>query len=154
MKNMKKLSIITGERNKILRSKAKRINFTKVDKEYLDNLLRSMEEVMKENRGVGLAAPQIGISERLFIVNTSSGIILFVNPTIYWKSLKRESEEEGCLSLPGKGGRVKRHKAIHLRYFDIHGQRHFLKAKGLLARVIQHENDHLNGVLFIDRLKK
>lgn len=117
----------------------------------LKMIVRDMGETMYEADGIGLAAPQIGLMRRLVVIDLydDQGLRVFVNPEI----LATEGEvsmEEGCLSVPGRRGCVKRPEKISLRYQDIKGKFHELEAEGLLARVLQHEIDHLNGVLYVD----
>ncbi|MBP6942641.1 MAG: peptide deformylase [Candidatus Buchananbacteria bacterium] len=119
----------------------------------IQTLIPEMIESMKAHNGVGLAAPQIGELVRLIIVSHKSGPIAMINPKIVHKSFKRLWEEEGCLSIPGVYGDVKRHLGVTATYTDAQGQPQKLEAEGLLARIIQHEVDHLNGVLFIDKAK-
>lgn len=117
-----------------------------------DNLVFTMERA----NGIGLAAPQIGISIRIMVISAAVGRALtdpqwFINPTLSNPSPAQDTSEEGCLSIPGVYGLVPRAKAVSLRAFNRHGQLINLTASDLFARVIQHEVDHLNGRLFIDR---
>jgi len=110
---------------------------------------------MYEDNGIGLAAPQVGWHARIFVVNVSGepqDELAFVNPEITDRSGGMWSFEEGCLSLPGIRGKVKRERNITLRGTDLDGNPIELEADGLVARCILHEYDHLDGVLFIDRL--
>lgn len=137
--------------NKTLRITCK--NIDKID-DKIRRLVLDMELTMKEKDGIGLAAPQIGKEIRLIVINTKDGPIAMINPKITKKSWKKELGEEGCLSIPDFFGGVKRHKKINLIYTDKNGNKIRLAAEGLFARVIQHEIDHLNGVLFIDYIKR
>jgi len=112
-----------------------------------------MKKLMLESDGVGLAAPQIGKNIRLCVINAKEGPICLINPKITKKSWTKEWGEEGCLSIPNVFGQVKRHKKITCQYFNLSGKVLKLSAEGLLARVIQHEVDHLDGVLFIDKAR-
>ncbi len=124
----------------------------------LKELVNDMFETMYERGGVGLAANQIGVLKRVFVIDLNSGKerqgeekLVFVNPEI----LDSEGEivhEEGCLSLPGLYKKVKRAAKVKVKAFDLEGKEFELECEGLLARAIQHELDHLNGILFIDRL--
>lgn len=116
-------------------------------------LIRSMEQTMRRARGIGIAAPQVGENIRLALVDTRHGPIVIGNPTITRGSLRKINGEEGCLSVPGVFGEVKRFRAISVHYLDEHGEAHDDRVEGMLARVFQHEIDHLNGTLFIDRVK-
>lgn len=139
------------EPNTILHAVAKPVEV--VDAE-IKQLSLNMAETMTKDNGVGLAAPQIGRSIRMFVVLHRDGIKTLINPDIYWRSLGTEIDEEGCLSLPGVFGNVKRSKSIKVRYTDENGVKQDVKADGFFARVIQHENDHLDGILFISKLEK
>lgn len=119
----------------------------------IQDLLPEMIETMIKKDGVGLAAPQIGLNIRLIVVRHKDNDIVMINPEIFKKSLFKEWDEEGCLSVPGVFGQVKRHKKLTVRYLDGDGKSQQLEAEGFFARVIQHEVDHLNGVLFIDKAK-
>lgn len=119
----------------------------------LGDLWRDMAKTMKDNDGIGLAAPQIGKTIRLIVVSTNDGPLAMFNPELTKKSLLKEWGEEGCLSIPQTFGDVKRHKSVRCSFIDAEGKNRSIDAKGLLARVIQHEIDHINGVLFIDKAK-
>jgi peptide deformylase len=113
-----------------------------------------MAVVMREQKGVGIAAPQIGMSERFFLTAVPRDELrVFVNPEIIDCSSRSVRSQESCLSLPGLTAEVPRHAWVTVAYFNTNGVRHELNARGLLARVIQHELDHLNGVLFTDYLR-
>jgi len=112
-----------------------------------------MARTMKEKDGVGLSAPQIRQNIRLITVNTKEGPVHMINPKIKRKSWKKEWGEEGCLSVPDVFGEVKRNYKITYAYLDKKGQTKKTWATGLMARVIQHEIDHLDGILFIDKTK-
>lgn len=138
----------------ILRNKSIELNFVEVSENELEALCRNMTATMLESDGVGLAAPQIGKNIRVAVVNTDEGPICLINPKITKKSILKEWGEEGCLSVPDVFGQVKRHKKITCQYQDQTGKKINLKAEGLFARVIQHELDHLDGILFIDKTRK
>jgi peptide deformylase len=143
------LKIITIP-NPILRQKAKRITNALDPK--IQKLIPQMTEIMLKE-GVGLAAPQVGESIRLIIIKYKDNSIAMINPRIIMKSILKEWGEEGCLSVPGKYGEVKRSKKLTVRYIDENGKNKVLTANGFLARIIQHETDHLDGVLFIDKAR-
>jgi peptide deformylase len=123
-------------------------------------LIDDMIETMHGASGIGLAAPQVGRSERLFVVDLSPMVedpeaenmepMVFINPEIYEESAEDEEYEEGCLSIPDIREYVVRPEGIHLRYLDRNLVKHDIEADGMLARVIQHELDHLDGILFLD----
>jgi peptide deformylase len=122
----------------------------------LKKLVDEMFEVMYEFRGVGLAANQVNLPIRLFIANPSGDKeegpeLVFINPVIN-KAKGSAEAEEGCLSLPGINAQVKRNKSLQINAYDISGNEIRVDLDGFLARIIQHEVDHLDGVLFIDRL--
>ncbi|MEW6712560.1 MAG: peptide deformylase [Candidatus Riflebacteria bacterium] len=125
--------------------------------EKIDNdirrLVEDMFETMYASNGVGLAAPQIGKNIRLAIIDTGENPLVFINPEIV-KSSGKEICDEGCLSFPGLSEKVQRATRVVARATNLEGQKFEIEAEGLLARAIQHELDHLDGVLFIDRISK
>ncbi len=121
----------------------------------LSLLVDAMFEAMDEADGVGLAAPQVGIDMRLFVVDDQKGTRReFINPEIVEMSMENIKMEEGCLSIPNVYHDIERAKTITVQAQDMNGKTFKIKADGLLARSIQHENDHLNGIVFIDRLSE
>jgi peptide deformylase len=122
----------------------------------LERLFERMREAMIEARGVGLAGPQIGVAKMVAVVNPdpddNTKLIRMANPRIVVSSDETDRLEEGCLSVPGIRGEVPRASKVTVVYQDEKGREHTIVAEGFLARVIQHELDHLNGVLFVDRL--
>lgn len=147
------LKILT-EPNPTLRARAKELDLKKWDSAELERLAREMIETMKEAPGVGLAAPQIGKSIRLIVVERTPAPLVMINPEITGHSLRKHALEEGCLSVPGKYGLIKRYRTVKVRARTLDGAPFELKAKGLLAQIFQHEIDHLNGVLYIDKALK
>jgi peptide deformylase len=139
--------------NPVLRRQAEPVT---VFDDALADFIEHMMDTLYEQNGVGLAAPQVGVSQRVVIIDTSFGeeeneYMAMVNPEI----LSAEGEctmEEGCLSIPRVWEEVTRPERIRVRFQDEEGTVHELEADGMLARVIQHEADHLDGVLFVDRL--
>jgi len=120
--------------------------------EEIQNLAERMLHTMYNADGVGLAAPQVGVLKRLFVVGLPNGEeLIIVNPEIREKE-GEIVDEEGCLSIPGLRAQVARAGRVFLVGFDLEGRELEIEADGLLARIFQHEIDHLNGVLFIDRL--
>ena len=115
-------------------------------------LVADMLETMRDAPGVGLAAPQVGVLERIFVWEVEDEHGAIVNPVIVQSSAEKLEEEEGCLSLPGLYYPVERSERVVVTGQDVDGNPISLEAEGLLARVCQHEIDHLDGVLFIDRL--
>ena len=145
------LKILTNP-SPILRQKAKAVADPLDAK--IQKLIPAMIELMKQSDGAGLAAPQIGASIRLIVIGLKDNDLVLINPKISKKSLLKEWGEEGCLSVPKTFGEVKRCKKIIVKYLDSMGRQKKLISQGLLARVIQHEVDHLNGILFIDKARK
>lgn len=118
----------------------------------LKRLAADMLETMYESQGVGLAAPQVGISERLFVFDDGeTGPMAIVNPELYDPDGIQDGEE-GCLSIPGIYFNVERANRIRVRGYDLDGNPLDLDGEGLLARILQHETDHVDGILFVDRL--
>lgn len=115
------------------------------------NLLRDMLLVLKNRRALGIAAPQLGESKRVFLMDSFRGAVVVVNPQILESSTDYETVEELCLSLPGQSYEVSRPDAITVRYLDQNHIRHKKTFRGMMARVFQHENDHLNGILISDK---
>ena len=147
---------ILTEPDPILRKKCEPLE--KVDTE-TKKLMDDMLETMYAAPGIGLAAVQVGILKRLVVIDISKGEeekkpIFLINPQIMHRSKKTSIYEEGCLSLPGQFAEIERPAECTLKYIDYNGKEKELKADGLLATCIQHEVDHLNGILFIDYLSK
>ncbi len=141
-----------------LRQKAKKVkNFGPQLKKLVDDMLETMHHAC----GVGLAGPQIGVMRRIFVAeipadedNPHSGKpFVLINPEVIWLSEEMEEGQEGCLSIPNWYGLVNRAKCVEVKAKNVRGKTIRLKGDGFLARVFQHENDHLNGILFIDHIK-
>lgn len=145
----------------VLRRKAKKI--VKITAEHR-KLIEDLIETMRAAPGVGLAAPQLGVSERLIAVEygeepeneddppKKKKLYVVINPEIVWASEELVQGTEGCLSVPGWVGDVMRHEAVTVRGLNRNGGKITIKAKGWLARIFQHEIDHLDGVLYTDKL--
>ncbi|MEZ0226145.1 MAG: peptide deformylase [Alphaproteobacteria bacterium] len=137
----------------------------------LRKLMDDMLETMYEAPGIGLAAPQVGVSKRILVLDVDQpknddeepddGLPkvrkpgkpqFFVNPEITWESEEKNIYDEGCLSLPGQYADVERPKKVKVKFLDYHGKAQEIECDGLLATCIQHEMDHLNGILFVDHL--
>ena len=116
-------------------------------------LIQSMVETMYEHKGVGLAAAQVGINKRIFVADVGQGAEFFINPRIIKKS-GSDVMEEGCLSIPNVSVPVKRAKKVWVKYVDAENREHERAFDNLLARVVQHELDHLDGKLIVDYAKK
>jgi len=144
----------------VLKRKARTV--TKFDKD-LQTLLDDMVETMREAPGVGLAAPQIGLSDRIIVIeyyereedeeneDVPKKVWTVINPEIIKSSEETRMGVEGCLSIPGLVGEVERHAEVQVKGMNRHGKPMKIKARGWLARIFQHEIDHLNGVLFTER---
>ena len=142
---------ITKLGEEILRQKAEPVKPEEINDE-LRSFLNEMFEAMIEADGVGLAGPQAGISKRLFVVIADDDVRrVFINPQIISTSAEMVDFEEGCLSVPQVYESISRPKKVTVQAFNENGRPFTLEADGLLARVIQHEYDHLDGILFIDR---
>ena len=140
--------------DRCLRVKSEEVEF---DKDEMTKLYAEMCEAMWMANGIGLAAPQIGVNKRVIIVDETTEehgkyAHLMVNPKITWKSEEMVSLDEGCLSCPGENGEVSRPKEIKLTFQNKDGKYKKWKLDGLAARVVQHEIDHLEGILFVDYL--
>src|ERR671915_4124 len=152
-RRMAAMSLIRRLGDPVLKSQA-----TPVDR--FDDSLRQqvgrMAGLMSDALGVGLAAPQLGVSQRLLVyrVGPDAPVIALANPEIEWTSEEREILEEGCLSIPGILVDVERPVHVRIRALDEEGENRAIEASGLEARVIQHEMDHLDGVLILDRTSR
>lgn len=122
----------------------------RIDSETL-SLIVQMKQTMDANNGIGLAAPQVGISKRVIIVKDDKENQAFLNPQILKQSKEKEEDEEGCLSLPGLFLKIKRTQRVEVLALTAEGKEVKIEAKGLAARIFQHEIDHLNGKLIIHR---
>jgi len=135
--------------DQILRKKCERVKEVTGE---IKNLGWNMVETMEESKGIGLAAPQVGELKRVIIVQMKKGPEVFINPKILKKTRETEIMEEGCLSFPGLFLKIKRAKGVEIEALDGTGEKVKIKAEGLPARIFQHEIDHLDGILFIDRI--
>ena len=151
---MAKREILT-EPNPILRQISKKVE--KVGKEEQE-LMKDMLDTMYAANGIGLAAIQVGIPKRIIVIdlnkNEKKTPMFFVNPVIKERNRINSVYEEGCLSVPNQFAEIERPNKCEVEYLDFYGEKKILKADGLLATCIQHEMDHLEGILFIDYLSK
>ena len=147
------LSLVRVFGDPALRSRA--ADVTRFDDDLATEVSR-MARIMDDALGVGLAATQLGVMHRLLIYRTGPGapLVAVVNPRVEWASDEKEAADEGCLSLPGVLLEVERSVHLRLGAFDEHGEEISIEASGLDARVLQHEMDHLDGVLILDRVAK
>jgi peptide deformylase len=144
----------------VLRTRAQALDRTRIKSPMMQKLIDDMFETMAEYHGVGLAAPQVHEGLRLFVATLDSDRgdepgerIVLINPEITPVGTELVDDWEGCLSIPDIRGRVSRHFEIRVRAFDRDAERIELHAKGFPARIIQHETDHLDGILFFDRMR-
>ncbi len=147
---------ILTEPNKLLRQVSKSVEKVTKDEQ---NLMDDMLDTMYAANGIGLAAIQIGVPKRIIVMDISRDPDkkeprYFVNPVIKNRNLQKSTYEEGCLSVPNQFAEIDRPNQCDVEYLDYHGEKQILCAKGLLATCIQHEMDHLEGILFIDYLSK
>jgi peptide deformylase len=155
--------LIVSVPDPVLRKKARAVTSVSRD---IRKLMEEMVEVLREAPGVGLAAPQIGVSKRVIVVEYAEPpkseedpepepkLYLLANPEIVRRSRAMVAGVEGCLSVPGYSGTVERHVEVTVEAWNAHGDTVRIRAKGWLARIFQHEIDHLDGVLFTDRADK
>ncbi len=136
----------------ILRKKSEDVSKEELASAEIQTLIDDLIESMRLENGIGIAAPQIGVHKRVIIVDDGKGPTAYVNPEIIAQSIRKgHFVEEGCLSVPGIWGYVTRHKVVKVRAMDRNGARVTLKAKDLTSVIFQHEIDHLDGILFIDK---
>ena len=145
----------------VLKKKAQKVE--KVDTD-VQKLLDDMLETMYASAGIGLAAPQIGVSKRIVVIDVeqedddngikSGNPLCLVNPEIIWRSDEKVCGEEGCLSVPKQRAEVERHAQVRVRYLDYNGNEQEILGDGLLSVCLQHELDHLDGILYIDRISR
>lgn len=144
------IRIIRTGNDPVLRETAKPV--PKINKA-IEKLLDDMAQTMYDAEGIGLAANQIGITKKIVVADVGDGLFELINPEIIERSEETDAAYEACLSLPGLRGVVTRPSKIRFRYTDRYGEEQELEANELFARCIQHELDHLDGILFTDYLK-
>ncbi|MDZ7373061.1 MAG: peptide deformylase [candidate division KSB1 bacterium] len=135
----------------VLRRPTTNVDLAELRSEAFQAFLDDLVETMHAEDGVGLAAPQVGSDKRVCVASDGEKVHVLINPRIRGRSIQMEEDAEGCLSLPGLQAQVPRHTRVIVEALDPQGNPLELRAKGLFARVLQHEIDHLNGVLYIDR---
>ncbi len=133
----------------ILRKKCQEVQEVTAE---IKKLVEEMILALEKKQGVGLSAPQIGVLKRVIVIETEKGSAGLINPKIIKKSREKEIMEEGCLSFPGIWLKIKRRKEVEVKALDKEGKGIRMEAKGLTARILQHEIDHLDGILFIDKI--
>ena len=134
----------------ILRRKCREVEEMSED---IQKLIDNMAKLMYKNKGLGLAAPQVGILKRVIVADVGEGLVSLGNPKILWRQGK-DTMLEGCLSIPGINLEIKRSKEVIAEGLNKEGEKVQLGAVGLLARVLQHEIDHLDGILIVDHVPK
>ncbi|MFB6212590.1 MAG: peptide deformylase [Candidatus Magasanikbacteria bacterium] len=159
---MEILKTTNEENKKFLKKKTNKIDtdsLTKEDKKNIRDTVKEMRRTMNKADGVGLSANQVGLEKRFFVAqikdeNNKPKFYSIFNPEIIKKSEETKKMMEGCLSIPDKHGIVERPKKVKIEHETLEGKRKTMSAWGILARVIQHEIDHLNGILFTDKADK
>jgi len=148
----------------ILRQKARALQKSEIKSPAFKKLIKDMIETMHKEEGIGIAAPQLGESLRVSVIEFNedserypnmgaNGLVVFVNPVIKVLDSKPQGFWEGCLSVPGLRGFVERPRKVEVTYLDEKGEEHTMIAEDFLATVVQHEFDHLDGVLYVDRIQ-
>lgn len=145
---------VLHEPNDELRKKSEVVSADRVTTPEMKLLIDELKETMGKENGVGIAAPQIGVHDRVIIAENDGVPTAYINPEITERSFRMVDSEEGCLSVPGCWGIVKRHRSVTVKATIETGENVVLKAQGLLSIIFQHEIDHLDGILFIDRAEK
>lgn len=136
----------------VLRKKSETVTRDELASNEMQTLIDDLLESMRIENGIGIAAPQVGVHKRIIIVDDGKGPTAYVNPEMIGRSIRTGHYiEEGCLSVPGIWGYVTRHKSVKVQALDREGHKVVLKAKDLPAVIFQHEIDHLDGILFIDK---
>lgn len=138
----------------VLRTRAKEVDPKDIHSKEFQALIADMVETMYAANGVGIAAPQIGVSKRIFIAESAQGPIALINPVFTKTSWKTSGGEEGCLSVPGKYDKVRRYKSVSVEALTATGEKIAFTANDFFARILQHELDHLDGMLYVDRVKE
>ncbi len=151
---MKIYTVNNKNEEKFLRRPPSLFDFNKYTKKEVNEIVKAMKIEMENADGIGLSANQIGLDIRVFVAKVDNKFYSIFNPKIIKKSAEMTDGEEGCLSIPGKYNEFPRPEKVTLDAYDKNNKKIKIKAWGLLARVFQHETDHLDGKLFVDYLKK
>ena len=154
---------VTKMGNPVLRKVCKSVKVSKIKTKKFQKFIDNMVETMRDENGAGIAAPQVDVKQRVFVMEVQENprypnkesfpLVVAINPELKSIGKKKVDSWEGCLSIPGIRGCLKRHAKVELKAFDRNGKAYTMKLKGFAAVVAQHELDHLNGTLFIDRMK-
>lgn len=149
------LRIVREEGDEILRKKSREVPVDEILGEKIQGLIKDMQDTMHHYNGVGLAAVQVGILKRVIVVDVddNNGVYVIINPKIIKEKGEKECDE-GCLSFPNKFGKVVRPNEVIVEFYDENAKKIKLKAKGLLSQAISHECDHLEGILFVDKVQE
>lgn len=145
---------LTYHPHNLLRTTMRTLTVDELTKPKTQKLIEAMIETMFAKNGVGIAANQVGHDLMLAIISTDEGPVAVANPVITRRSFRKETADEGCLSVPGVFGLVRRHRTVTMTGLDRTGKPIHITGHGLLARILQHEVDHLHGILCIDRMTK
>jgi len=145
---------ITLKGQPVLHARAQEVDPKEIPTPAFQQLIADMVESMYAHNGVGIAATQIGIGKRIFIAESPKGPIALINPVFTEKSWKQLKGEEGCLSVPGQFDHLRRHKTVKIEGLTANGQPISFVANDFFARVLQHEMDHLDGTLYVDRVEQ
>lgn len=145
---------VLHEPDEQLRVKSEVVSNDRITSPEMKLLIDELKETMKIENGVGIAAPQIGVHDRVIIAETDGLPTAYINPVITERSFRMVDSEEGCLSVPGCFGIVRRHRSVTVKATVEDGSLVTINARELLAIIFQHEIDHLDGILFIDRAEK
>ncbi len=146
-------TVITDPNNE-LRKKSDFVHPEEIDSREVRELIQDLKETMRYENGIGIAAPQIGVHKQIIIVATGNEPQVFINPKVVKKSFRKITSEEGCLSVPDVFGLVKRPRSVEIEAFSESGEEIVVKAEGMSSIILQHEIDHLHGILFIDKVRK
>lgn len=143
---------ITMKGTPVLHARAAEVDPKELGTPEFSKFIDDMVETMYAAKGVGIAATQVGVGKRVFIAESSKGPIALINPVFVEKSKKLLTDDEGCLSIPGKYDTVKRHKSVKVEALTVTGEKITFEAHDFFARILQHELDHLDGKLYVDRV--
>lgn len=138
----------------VLRERAAEVDPKEIPTKAFQTLIADMVETMYAANGVGIAAPQVGVGKRVFIAESAQGPIALINPVFTKTSWKTVGGDEGCLSVPGKYDRVRRFTSVTIKALTASGDTVSFTANDFFARILQHELDHLDGMLYVDRVKE